>query len=282
MANTTSNKEVTRYRSERYIEPIAAAAPKIWLGAMVIQEKGYMKAVSGVAQGHLRVAGVSRGGVYAGQNFVVYDDADNSAGAAGALWLEYETGVFLFKNDTGKPLVIGDGGKVCYAVDDEMVSLNSNYGNYPIAGIFLGIEPKTSRAIVAVGMVDGQMPKILSVLANADLSAAAKLYVPIKLVASGGKSKADVCSATTDLVTGLLLNNPAAGDYAYVCYSGICPGRGDGAAGFTAAAQLMSAAAGDGSINATTGKPSYGQALETAAVNVSGMVLVTGPGGYKI
>lgn len=283
MALDQTNKAVTMYPGEKFILPVGAAQT-LFYGAMLVEDGGYMKKVANpaAAQGHLVVRGIARGRIAAGQNVVAYDDADNSAGAAGAMRVKVETGLAALKNDATKPLTVADGGLPCYAVDDESVSSDSNCGERPYAGTFLGIEPGTLRAIVAVGLSPEQTPKILSVLANSDLSAAAKLFVPIKLVVSVADVKADVCSATTDLVTGILLNNPVAGAIARICWGGICPTKGDAAAGYTAGAQLMAAAAGDGAINATTGKPSFGLALRTAGVGVIKAALITGPGGYKI
>jgi hypothetical protein len=48
---------------------------------------------------------------------------DNTAGAAGALSLEYQRGLFLFANSTAADLItIADVGKACFIVDDQTVA----------------------------------------------------------------------------------------------------------------------------------------------------------------
>lgn len=270
MALSQTNKAVTKYPGEWRIAPVGAAQT-LYYGAMMIQEDGYMKKVTGAAQGHFKVAGVARGEIPKGQNAVVDDDCDNSAGAAGALNVKVEPGVLALKNDGTIPLVAADAGLPCYAVDDEAVSKDSAEGNRPVAGIFLGIDPNTSRCIVAVGLDESQAPRIWSAKANADLRLLQ--YTAVKLINDANKTEIATVAVGTDVaVFGILLNAPNIDEIARVCVFGPCPGKAV-AAGYTAAQALMAGAGGALEL-ATAAKYFIAIALETAAAGATEMVFV--------
>jgi len=61
---------------------------------------------------------------------------DNTGGAAAALDVEVEHGIFDWANSAGADEIAADDiGKLCYAVDNQTVALTSNGGTRPIAGI---------------------------------------------------------------------------------------------------------------------------------------------------
>lgn len=91
------------------VEPMAAAI-KIWGGSEVMRN----------ATGYLTKGAVAVGCVAVGR---AERTVDNSAGATGALNLEYQRGVFLFANATAGDLItIVDVGKVCFILDDQTVA----------------------------------------------------------------------------------------------------------------------------------------------------------------
>lgn len=66
---------------------------------------------------------------------------DNSAGAAGALTIEYRQGIFLFANSAAGDLItIADIGKLCYIVDDQTVAKTDGTATRSRAGIVDGVE----------------------------------------------------------------------------------------------------------------------------------------------
>ena len=66
---------------------------------------------------------------------------DNTAGAAGALTLEYRQGLFLYANSAAGDLItIVEIGKLCYIVDDQTVAKTDGTATRSRAGIVDGIE----------------------------------------------------------------------------------------------------------------------------------------------
>jgi hypothetical protein len=272
MALTQGNKSVTKYVGLPLILPIAATQT-IYYQAMFVVEGGYAKRCTGVAQGHLKVVGIAKAGLLPGQNAVKYDDADNSAGAAGALLVEGITGVFDLKNDPDAlgALAAADAGLPCYAIDDETVSKDSAEGNRPYVGIFLGLNAKSGRAIVAIGLEEAGNLRIWTCKANADLRTLQ--YTAVKLVNDTDKTEAASCTAGTDVaVFGILLNAPNIHEMARICIWGPCPGKAV-AGGYTSAQMLMAGAGGALEL-AAAARYFIARALETAAGGATEMVFV--------
>lgn len=81
---------------------------------------------------------------------------DNSAGAAGDLYVQVEQGAFDFNmGAAAEALTIADIGSLCYASDDNTVNKTNGGGLRPVAGVFLGTylpaNSSTTRAIVQMG-----------------------------------------------------------------------------------------------------------------------------------
>lgn len=101
--------------------------------AVDIGYKGGMAAIN--AAGYLAPAGVAASDIVVGR-FV--DTYDNSAGNAGDINGEAEQGAFWWAN--GDAIAITDLGKACYASDDQTVTLSSNGGARPFAGVIVDID----------------------------------------------------------------------------------------------------------------------------------------------
>lgn len=108
-------------------EPLAAAT-KVYDGALVMRNAaGY------VIKGSTVVGGVGLGRAEA--------SADNSAGALGAVSVDYRPGCFLFANSAAADLIVqADMGKLCYIVDDQTVAKTDGGATRSRAGVVDGIE----------------------------------------------------------------------------------------------------------------------------------------------
>lgn len=137
--------------SKRFIardfRPMAANA-KIWPGAGVgvfvaSTPSGYYAQAQpgtylvGKATGLGGTTGQG-GNVAVGQTNLQGGVIDNTGGANGALQAEVEYinpfWVQLFANDAGSPVVVGDRGNLCYALDDQTVTHTTNSGANLAAG----------------------------------------------------------------------------------------------------------------------------------------------------
>lgn len=95
--------------------PVAAGV-KIFQGALVV-----------MAAGLVRPGRVAAGDVAIGR---AVQEADNSAGAAGALMCRMDTGTFKFRNATaGDALTLADIGSTCFVLDDDQVAKTNPGGN---------------------------------------------------------------------------------------------------------------------------------------------------------
>ncbi len=68
------------------------------------------------------------------------EEADNTAGAAGAINVTVRRGVFQFKNLAGDPVVQADINKDCFIVDDETVAKTSGGATRSVAGKVRGVD----------------------------------------------------------------------------------------------------------------------------------------------
>jgi hypothetical protein len=100
-----------------------AAATTIFAGAMVMMD----------GSGNLVEGQTATGLIGLGR---ANERADNSAGAAGDLSVDYETGVFRYANSAGADEITdADRGQPCYAVDDQTVALTDGTGTRSPAGL---------------------------------------------------------------------------------------------------------------------------------------------------
>lgn len=116
-------------------EPIArrvhlpvAAAVKIFAGALVCSDAAG-RATPGAAATTLRGVGRAKTTV------------DNSAGAAGAQFIEVEQGIFRFDNSAdADEVTIAQRGKVCFVVDDGTVAKTDGAGTRSVAGKVVDVD----------------------------------------------------------------------------------------------------------------------------------------------
>lgn len=98
------------------------AATKIFAGSIVCLNAAG-NATKGITSTTLKTVGVA------------IEQADNSAGAAGALQVPVERGLFRFANSAaGDAIALANVGASCYIVDDQTVALTSGGSTRSIAG----------------------------------------------------------------------------------------------------------------------------------------------------
>lgn len=127
MTALTSDRNTRLRAGDIRVDGLAAAA-KVFAGSLVMRNAaGYLtKGATATA-----CTGVGRAECL----------VDNTAGAAGALTLEYRMGNFLFANSAAGDLItIADMGKLCYIVDDQTVAKTDGIATRSRAGIVDGIE----------------------------------------------------------------------------------------------------------------------------------------------
>ena len=262
--STFSNKRVGGLISNTETLPVGAGA-KLFGGAIVGLLNGYAVSLAafpqakpiGCANGHPDGQTIPAGGLQA--------TVDNTAGSAGALSVVVERGVFLMKNSaTVEALSAADTGESVYFVDDQTVSKQSNNGNRPVVGTFLGLDAGSGGCWVMVGVSD-QERIIETGLAGVDLSGHQYGFVKY----TGGSYTKAVLG---DLACGVLQNAPTNGNVARVCIYG--PSLLKAGAGFTVGLGVASDANGLG-INTT--KAILGAIATTAIATAN----ATAPGaGY--
>ena len=127
MVALTSERNSRLRIGDLRVEPVAAAI-KIWGGSLVMRNVAGFLTKGAVAVGCVAVGRAEK-------------TVDNTAGAAGALNLEYQRGIFLFANSTAGDLItIADVGKVCFILDDQTVAKTDGTATRSRAGIVDWVE----------------------------------------------------------------------------------------------------------------------------------------------
>lgn len=109
MAALTAARNTRRMVSEvDQVWAFKMAAVKIYQGSLVVIRAGYARP-GATATGDIAVGRATK-------------TVDNSAGAAGDLWIEVDSGIFKWANDTGDALAQADVGAEVYVTDDQTVS----------------------------------------------------------------------------------------------------------------------------------------------------------------
>ncbi len=118
----------TKKRDGKRYAALAATNVKIFARSLIARNAtGY--AVPGSTSTTLKTLGCSCAFV------------DNTGGADGAQSVEYEKGVFLFKNSaSGDLITIADVENDCYIVDDETVAKTNGTNTRSIAGKIKAVE----------------------------------------------------------------------------------------------------------------------------------------------
>lgn len=125
------------------------------------------------------------------------EQADNSAGLAGALSVKIRSGVFKYKNSAAADEITrAQIGDVCYIVDDETVAKTSGGGTRSRAGLIADVDAD-GQIWVELGLIPGADPAGALLAANnlSDLVAAATARGNL----GGGANKMPI--AVTDSVS---------------------------------------------------------------------------------
>jgi len=120
----TADRETPRRSGDVLTRP-AAAAKTFYAGALTAIDTDGNATPGATAT---NIVGVGR----------CREQVDNSAGAAGAVTVDIEKGIFRYANSATDPVVAGDIGSNCYIVDDFTVSHTDT--NQSVAGIVFDVD----------------------------------------------------------------------------------------------------------------------------------------------
>ncbi len=126
MVALTADRNTRLRLGDSRVEPVAAAV-KIFGGSLVMRN----------AAGYLTKGATATGCVGVGRAEAL---VDNTAGAAGALSVEYRLGSFLFANLAGDLVTIADVGRPCFIADDQTVARTDATATRSRAGIVDAVE----------------------------------------------------------------------------------------------------------------------------------------------
>lgn len=118
MAALTEDRNTARRTGDGISLP-AAAAKKFYAGAIVARDAAGNATPGATAA---NILGMGRCKAF----------VDNTAGAAGAIRVEIEKGVFRYANSATDPVLVSDIGNDCYIEDDQTVSHTDT--NQSVAG----------------------------------------------------------------------------------------------------------------------------------------------------
>ena len=271
MTAAAANADTPRYGVEAVVRKLmelpVAASTHIYQGTIVcLNLSGYLVPAS--ADPSLTVVGVAQ------------EEADNSAGAAGALECPVERGSFYLTNSSSTAAVSeADIGRIVYAADDLTVSRINVAGTYPACGKVVGFEG--SSPIVEAGLLSraesngGAVHDVLYP-AGADLSTTGQnLFVKLN-----GSSQIVLADSAGEQALGVLLNAPASAAIGIVRVFGPCRAMGgatlaDGALVATAATTARVKAA----VAATTDTTGASSTDPLVGSFVMGMALADGASG---
>ena len=272
MTAAAANADTPRYGVEAVVRKLmelpVAASTHIYQGTIVcLNLSGYLVPAS--ADPSLTVVGVAQ------------EEADNSAGAAGALECPVERGAFYLTNSSSTAAVSeADIGRIVYAADDLTVSRINVAGTYPACGKVVGFEG--SSPIVEAGLLSraesngGAVHDVLYP-AGADLSTTGQnLFVKLN-----GSSQVVLADTAGEQALGVLLNAPASAAMGIIRVFGPCRVMGgatlaDGALVATAVTTARAKAA----VAATVNTGDAGGASDPVVGSfVMGMALADGASG---
>ena len=272
MTAAAANADTPRYGVEAVVRKLmelpVAASTHIYQGTLVcLNLSGYLVPAS--ADPSLTVVGVAQ------------EEADNSAGAAGALECPVERGAFHLTNSAGTAAISeADIGRIVFAVDDLTVSRTNVAGTYPACGAVVGFEGSTP--IVEAGLLSraesngGAVHDVLYP-AGADLSTTGQnLFVKLN-----GSSQVVLADTAGEQALGVLLNAPASAAMGIIRVFGPCRVMGgatlaDGALVATAVTTARAKAA----VAATVNTGDAGGASDPVVGSfVMGMALADGASG---
>lgn len=127
MAALTSGRKTPKRDGKLFSRPVAAAT-KIYHGALVC-----LNAAGNAVPGSTSTTLVADG--------VATAEADNSGGAAGAVRVEVEKGVFPFANSAAADAITAaEIGDPCYIVDDQTVAKTNGGNTRSLAGTIVDLD----------------------------------------------------------------------------------------------------------------------------------------------
>jgi len=124
MAVLTKDRN-TKRRSGDVLSLPAAADKKFYAGAIVARDAAG-RATPGATAAD--ILGMGR----------CAETVDNTGGAAGAVSVKIEKGIFHFANSAADPVVVADIGNNCYIEDDQTVSHTDT--NQSVAGVVFDVD----------------------------------------------------------------------------------------------------------------------------------------------
>lgn len=185
MAALTKDRNTPRRAGERLALPVAAATT-IYAGALVARN----------ASGDAVPAANTAGLVVVGR---AEAQADNSAGAAGALMVEVQTGLFAYAH---AGLTRADIGKTVYVADDQTVTLTP--GNRVVAGVLVDVDDDGAWVLIGPAQPLTQAAA-QAAIATADAGAASNPPTQAEV-----NAVIDLANETKAVVNGLLTKLEAA------------------------------------------------------------------------
>lgn len=126
MAALTQDRNTPKRAGAEVVLP-AAAAKKFYAGAMVARDSSGNATPGAVAT---TIRGVGRSA----------ELVDNSGGAAGALDVRVEKGIFRFSNEATDLVARADIGNDCYIADDQTVAKTNGTGTRSVAGKVIDVD----------------------------------------------------------------------------------------------------------------------------------------------
>lgn len=127
MVALTSERTGSRREGTDYSDPVAAATKIFGGGIVCLNAAG--DATKGATALNLKIIGRAKA------------TADNSAGAAGAINVETETGIFRFANSAAGDLIArADIGAGAFLVDDQTVAKTNGGGTRSGAGTIVDVD----------------------------------------------------------------------------------------------------------------------------------------------
>jgi len=123
----TADRDTKKRDGKTFNAPVAASST-IFAGALVARDASG-NLVPGAVATTLKKAGRAK------------ESVDNSAGSAGDLTCDYETGCFAYKNSASTDEITkADIGNDCYIVDDETVAKTSDTDSRSVAGQVVDVD----------------------------------------------------------------------------------------------------------------------------------------------
>jgi len=130
-------RKVQRFARKGLLNCGVAASAVCYQGGLAVLQSGFVRPAR-IGQGGNDPAKQTDAATYRAVG--VFSQSVTGTGVAGAVTVDVEEGVFLFKNSAGVDLIAAANRLgPCYVIDDETVALLSAGGTRPMAGIVLDV-----------------------------------------------------------------------------------------------------------------------------------------------